>query len=231
MQSERVADLAEGDEPELPVVSEHFVAGSSRLYVFFGGLQGRLGIKTFEFMRSAEVLDCSHLFLRDPYRAWYQRGLPSIADDVHGLAAYLKDRIAASGATEIRFVGNCMGGFAAILICGLLRRGQAIAFAPQSLLEAGAIEPHGGDLVAQSYAGMYAHRTSRHIYDLPAWLRGHCPDLRAAVYAGTASRIDMAHARTLEGFENIQVHYVQNIGHGVVRLLRHQGRLKEILSA
>ncbi|MDP3858100.1 MAG: hypothetical protein Q8Q73_10130 [Stagnimonas sp.] len=213
------------------VVEERLLADSRRFYLFFGGLQGRLGTDHFEFMRSAGVLGCSRLFLRDPHRAWYQRGLPGIGEDVHAVARYLEQRIASSGASEVRFVGNCMGGYAALLFCSLLRTGRAIAFAPQTLIGPGALEWHPGQPVADAYAGMFAHRNDRHIYDLPEWLRIHTPELEGEVYCSANYPIDIAHAEALRGFPNIAIHHVDMDGHGVSRFLRQQGRLKEILSA
>jgi hypothetical protein len=123
-----------------------------------------------------------------------------------------------------------MDGFAAILFCSLLQRGKAIAFAPQTLIGPGVMAMHPGEPVAEAYAGMYAHRTQSHIYDLPLWLKTHTPDIQAEIYAPAAYAIDVAHAEALRGFSGIGIRYVDIDGHGVTRYLREQGRLKAILA-
>lgn len=227
-QKQRVLDAMEALGPGEPPVSEEFWQGSERLYIFFSGLMGLMSIPTDVFFRNCGLLDQSKLILRDPHHAWYQRGLPEIADDVQGIARFLEDRIVASGAREVRFVGNCKGGFAALLFCSLLRRGKAIAFVPQTFLspERQTEDPRQPYFVEE----MHRHRTDRHIYDLRPWMQQHSPDIEAEVFVGN-NPFDLVHANDLEGFRNIRVHHVGAGGHRVAAQLNKEGRLPGILAA
>jgi hypothetical protein len=214
-----------------PVIHEEFWQGSERLYIFFGGILGGMGMSPFELARSGGILDYSRIFIRDPYQAWYQRGLPEIGDSVYEIARHLQNRIAASGAEEVRFVGNCMGGYAAILMCSLLNTGRAIAFAPQSFVSPEKIQ-HFGDLRApDKLAAMYQYRTGEHIYDLQLWLQQHSPEISADVYVCSTYEQDLAHARELSVLKNIRIHQCDKGGHRVVVHLHQLGRMPEILAA
>ena len=87
-------------------ISENLVPGSEKLYFFFGGIEGAIGIHPFEFYRSARILDCSRIFFRGPFQSWYQRGLPTVGGDALAIGDYLNARIMESGASQIYFVGN-----------------------------------------------------------------------------------------------------------------------------
>jgi hypothetical protein len=214
----------------IPVIEEELKPGSKRLYFFFGGLHGQLGLGTFEFMQSARVLDDSRIFLRDPHQAWYQRGIPTIGDNVHEVARFLQRKIEDSGAEEVRFVGNCMGGFAAILFCALTQQGRAIAFVPQSFISPEKVALNRDERVPDKFADMHRHRNEHHIYDLQQWLPLHAPDVSADIYVSTSEHIDIVHARELENLPNIRIRYFEEGGHRLVMHLRDRGLLYEILS-
>ena len=214
-------------------VREEFVPGSDRLFVVFGGIAGAIGMPPFEFYRSAQILDCSKIFVRDLSQSWYQRGLPSVGDDAFAIRNYLKEKIAASGASKVRFVGNSMGGFAALLFCSMLQCGRpiAIAFAPQTFVCPDKRRKYGDRRWALQVAEMHKGRSPSHIYDLRSWLRDHCPEIQASVYVSTADALDMVHANELVDFPNIEIHRIDDGGHGLVRHLRDDGSLVRILNA
>jgi hypothetical protein len=221
-----VMDSMEG--PKEPVVTEDFWQGSQKLYVLFSGLYGLMSIPTDLFFRNAGLVDQSKLILRDHYHAWYQRGLPSVGDDVDAIARFIEKKIEESGAKDVRFVGNCKGGFAALLFCSLLKRGKAITFVPQTFLspERQDEDPRQPYLVEE----LYKHRTEKHIYDLKPWMQQHSPDIKADIFVGN-NRFDLNHARELEGFRNINITYVGEGGHRVAAQLNKQGLLRAVLAA
>lgn len=213
-----------------PVFQEEFWQGSDRIYIFFGGAFGAFGMKPFEYSRSAKILDYSRIFMSDPYQSWYMRGVPTLGNNVYEVARFLEDRIAASGATEVRFVGNCMGGFAALLFCGLLKTGRAVAFAPQTFLsperEKFSTDPRGSARLRE----LYRHHNEHFIYDLKPWLARHRPEIVADIYASTAHEHDLPHAQEMEGFGNIRVHYLPEGGHRVMLYLHQNGLMPGILA-
>jgi len=214
---------------DVPPISENLVPGSGKLYFFFGGIIGAIGMPPFEFYQSAQILNCSRIFLRDPYQSWYQRGLPTVGNDAFAIGNYLKAMIMESGASQIYFVGNSMGGFAALLFCSMLRCGRAIAFAPQTFVSQDKRLDFGDLRWAPKIESMHKNCTASHIYDLKIWIQDQFPELRASVYVSTADILDMRHAKQLEGFANIDINHYPDAGHTLVRWLRDEGMLSQIL--
>lgn len=210
-------------------VSEDLVAGSRTLYLFFGGIAGGIGMPPFEFYRASRIIDDSRIFLRDPAQAWYQRGLPGIGDDCHAVGQFISSRISESGAPEVRFVGNSMGGFAALLFCSMLGVGSAIAFSPQTFVNTALRHRFRDTRWAEQIQRMHETRSAVDVEDLKPWVRRHHPTLRAEIYVSRANTLDIHHVQRLRRFPNIAVHHFDGAGHDLVRELRDAGRLAEIL--
>jgi hypothetical protein len=214
---------------ESPIKIE-LVPCSDRLFFLFGGFSGAMGMPLFEFYRAAQVMDCSKVFLRDLAQAWYQRGLPTVGPDVFAIRVFLKHMIEESGASQIRFVGNSMGGFAAILFCSLLETGEAIAFSPQTFICQEKRAQHKDQRWAAQINELAMTRSASDIYDLKSWISKHNPNTRARVYVSLADSLDMIHANELAEFQNIKIHSYDVGGHRLVRHLRDDGSLARILS-
>lgn len=211
-------------------VSEHLVPDSAKLFVFFGGLSGGLGMPPFEFYRASQVLHYSKLFIRDPMQMWYQGGLPSIGDNAVAVGEFLNDTIVKSGATEIVLVGNSMGGFAALLFCAMLQKGRAIAFAPQTFVSDEMRKRHR-DMRWPVQIGKMLVRTRRAgIYELKPWIDNRFPEMQADIYVPSSVRLDTVHADELTEFKNIRIHRFADADHGLVAKLRDDGLLPGILN-
>ncbi|MBC7802520.1 MAG: hypothetical protein H7Y16_01485 [Candidatus Parcubacteria bacterium] len=212
-------------------IKEELVPGSDSLFVIFGGIAGAVGMPPFEFYRTSRILDDSKIFLRDPRQAWYQRGIASVGDDVYAIRDLLRDRIAAAAPSKVRFIGNSMGGYAAILLCAMLKVGRAIAFSPQTFVSPERRLESGDERWHAPIAEMHRHRTQSHIYELRSWLRRHDPDIQADVYVSRNHALDWLHARELEGFANIRLHEFGLGEHNLVRHFRDAGTLHAILKS
>lgn len=184
----------------------------------------------FEFYRAASILDDSKIFLRDPAQAWYQRGLPGIGPDIHSVADYLRQAIERSQASHVTFVGNSMGGFAAILFCSLLKTGRAVAFAPQTFVSARLRQLHGDTRWSTQIDSMHASGAPGDVYELRPWIDQHHPDTRADLYVSRRDALDSAHVDQLAGLAQVEIHRFPVGGHALVRWLRDQGQLAEILA-
>lgn len=213
-----------------PPYEEDFWQGSDRLYIMFSGARGHLGLPKLEYARSAGIIDHNRLLLRDPFSAWYQRGIPTVGEDVHAIARFLENKITESGASDVWFVGNSMGGFAALLFCSLTATGRAIAFAPQTFLSPEKVKFFGDTRRPEAVAEMHSHRTANHIYDLQPWLKRHSPDISADLYYDDSYAFDLHHANELKGFRNIRHHPFQQGGHRIIIHLYQQGLLEGILN-
>jgi hypothetical protein len=212
-------------------INENLMPGSAKLFLFFGGIAGALGMSPFEFYRSANVLHHSKIFLRDPRQAWYQRGLPGVGDDAIAVGRYLERKIVQSGASEVRFVGNSMGGFGALLFCAMLRLGQAIAFAPQTFVSLDKRTRYGDTRWANHVSALHATVSAQDILDLQSWISERSPHMRATVLVSKADALDIRHSDELSIFPNVEIRRFAGRGHDLVAELRDEGKLVEILSS
>lgn len=211
-------------------ISEDLIPGSKKLFIFFGGLAGAIGMPPFEFYKASRILDYSKLFLRDISQAWYQRGLPSIGNNAHAIGEYLKVKIIESGASEVFFVGNSMGGFAALLFCAMLQQGEAIVFSPQTFINAAKRDKHGDDRWLDQIQKLHESRVASDIYELEPWIQNHFPVMKARVYVSVLDVLDIHHVNELRKFPNIEIHRFPDGDHGLVTKLRDEGALENILN-
>lgn len=212
-----------------PAIKSELVSGSDTLYLIFGGIKGGLGMPPFEFYRAAKLITCSKIFLRDLSQAWYQRGLPSLGEDILSIRDYLQHEITQSGARHIRFVGNSMGGFAALLFCALLKCGKAIVFSPQTFVSAEMRSIHQDNRWEQQINQLHKTTTGSEIFDIKPYALKNYPELQASIYVSTDDSLDALHAQEMSDLPNVTIHRVGGGGHEIVKVLRDSGMLDQIL--
>jgi hypothetical protein len=211
-------------------VAADFSANSDTLLVAFGGIAAGIGIPPFEFFRMVGELSVKKLFVRDLEQAWYHRGLLGIADDIRGAADYLAVQIAEQRVARTVFVGNSMGGYAAVLFGSLLRANVAHAFAPQTFL---------GKTSRMLYLDRRWRVPIRKLHrvpykdaallDLRRVLSQTKSDTEVHVHFPALHRLDRIHARRLQAIANVTLHSYPTDGHNLVRHLRDTGALRSIL--
>lgn len=74
------------------------------------------------------------LFVRDPLRAWYLRGIGTAGHTFESVVARLAEEIAISRPARVVTVGASMGGYAAVRAGIALRADTVLAFGPQVVL-------------------------------------------------------------------------------------------------
>jgi hypothetical protein len=204
---------------------------STRLYLFFGGISNKIAMPPFEFYNAARILDENKIFIRDFSQSWYQVGLPGLSSDIETTARYLEEQIERLKPERVFWVGNSMGGYAALLFAGLLGRGQVIAFAPQTFITPG-MRLKNRDF---RWGKQILHTYLRSVLKRKAWnvkplLLKNQTSLQISIYVSGQSRLDCLHADYLADLSNIKIHQIEDGGHGVVRVLRDQGKLPAILA-
>lgn len=184
----------------------------------------------FEFYRSANLINHNKLFIRDFNQSWYQSGLAGHSTNIRSTRDFLENQIQKISPKKILFVGNSMGGFAAILFALLLARGDVVAFAPQSY-----ISPHlklyYNDFrwlkeLCRVYVRSYSERE---FWDLKPLLKLATPNQKISIYCASNHTLDRKHASRLSGSSNVETNFLTVGGHGIVRTLRDNGMLPEIL--
>jgi len=204
---------------------------SEKLYVFFGGIRAKIAMPPFEFYNSARILDENKIFIRDLAQCWYQAGLPGISRDIYSTADYIAGQISQINPHQTVFVGNSMGGFAALMFAALVGADRAIAFAPQTFISPFLRVRHRDLRWQKQILNTYFRSLfKRRIWDLKLLLKNIKGKPELSIYVSSSSRLDMAHAFYLEGLPAIDIQVLDSGGHSVVRVLRDRGQLPAILA-
>ena len=195
------------------------------LLVAFGGMMGGLMIPPFEFFHLTKGLDINKIFIRDLDQCWYHAGLPGVSNDIEGTAAFLRHKIDEQGIQRVVFVGNSMGGYAAILFGILVGADLVHAFVPHTSLN----DP---ELVRSKDRLQYLHENfADGHFDLKKFIERRRPSTCIHVHFGGQNEMDTKHALHLEHCRHVFLHAYPHRGHPLVRGLRDSGKLHKILLA
>lgn len=212
-------------------VEKEFRESASDLYIFFGGIAAGIAMPPFEFFNAAKILNENKIFIRDFSQCWYHSGLPGISVDIDTTAKFLWQEVHSINPRKVVFIGNSMGGYAAILFACLTGLGDAIAFAPQTFISPILRLRYGDRRWKRQIFNMYARCClKRKVWDLKAPLLELGDGRKIDIYYSRDDRLDSVHAERLKKLDGVSVHCVANGGHGVVRTLRDEGKLAEIIS-
>lgn len=205
-------------------------AGRPHLLVSFGGIQQGLGIPLFEFFHSIAGLNCDKIFIRDFQQAWYHKGIDDKLRDLDAILEALRAHIAAHRYGKVVFLGNSMGGYAAILFGTLLNVDEVIAFAPQTFIDRANRLLRWDRRWSTQIAAVHAHPGSKPTYfDLKRHLKRCGHRTRIRIYYAPPYRLDRIHAERLRHAPHTTLHPMQEGGHAVVRVMRDSGALNELL--
>ena len=196
--------------------------------IAFGGIKLGLGMPTFEFFQLARDVAAHKLFLRDVHQAWYHRGLPGVGGRIDEIAAFIRTEIAGMGATRIAVFGNSMGGYAALLFGALLNAHEVHAFAPQTFLSPGSLIRHRDFRWKRDIWRVYFSSDRSAHLDLREALRP-ANQTQFHIHFSSENRLDAIHAQHLAGIANVHLHDHPEGGHRVVKALRDNGTLRQIV--
>lgn len=212
-------------------IERDYSPSATKLYFFFGGIAAGIAMPPFEFYRAAQVIEENKMFVRDFTQSWYQTGLPGISSDVHSTARFIRKEIDEVRPGRVFFVGNSMGGYAAILFSALADCGEAIAFAPQTFVSPLLRRKHQDRRWSEQISRMYWRTVFKpKLWDLKKLLLGRGQPRKVSIFVSSTDSLDDAHAEHLRGTPGVAIHKFDSGGHGVVRLLRDRGDLPSILA-
>ena len=106
--------------------------------VCVGGLNQRMGMPVHEFVGVVRDVPVNKLFVRDPTRLWYQRGVVGLGDDFDEVGRTLGALLDHLKAGRRVAAGSSAGGFAVMGWSLDLKLDEAIVFSPQSTIGPGA---------------------------------------------------------------------------------------------
>lgn len=212
-------------------VEKILVAGSQKLYIIFGGIAAGLNMPPFEFYNAAQILNDNKLFVRDFHQCWYHKGLDGISHNIESTAVYLQKEIKAIDPKKLCFVGNSMGGYAAMLFSTLIGYGNAIAFAPQTFISpCQRIKYRDFRWAKQIFKTYYSSGFKNRFWDLKILLEKQKKDQVFSIYVSSVYRLDQIHAEHLEKIPGVKVYKIESDSHSIVKILRDKGELPKILS-
>lgn len=201
------------------------------LFIAFSGLRRAPKERPgFSFIHITGALPAKKLFVRDLTKAWYLRGLPGISRSVADTTEFFRSEIAAVGAERVVVVGYSLGGFAAMLYGTLLDADEVHAFSPQTFVSLRQRIRYG-DHRWNRYALKLPLTTPRAYRDLRPVLERSSASTRHHVYFAEDSRLDVLHARHIEGLRDVTFHPFKEGRHRLVTALRDSGELLKIFES
>jgi pimeloyl-ACP methyl ester carboxylesterase len=205
--------------------------GASRLYVFFGGIAAGIAMPPFEFYNSSKIIAEHKLFIRDFRQCWYHDGLPGISHDIYSTARFIAKEIAKLNPEKVFFAGNSMGGYAAILFASLLKKGEVIAFAPQTFISPFLRFRYRDKRWRKKIFMTYKRSLFKaKQWDLKPLLTQEQWNTKISIFVSIDSRLDNIHALHLKQITGVSIYGFRGGGHGIVRLLRDEGLLPSIMA-
>lgn len=206
-------------------------SNGSNLYIFFGGIAAGIVMPPFEFYNSSKIIDENKIFLRDFSQCWYQNGLLETTEDIDSTVEYIQTEIEKIKPKQIFFVGNSMGGYAAILFSSLIGKGHAIAFAPQTFIAPILRLKHKDFRWQKQIFNTYRKSFfKRKVWDLKPLLLQPNGIENVSVFVSIKDKLDYVHALHIKNIPSVNVYEFKSGGHGVVKLLRDKGMLPAIMS-
>ncbi|MBZ0333205.1 alpha/beta fold hydrolase [Marinobacter sp. AL4B] len=216
-------------------IIQEFNNKSKTLYVFFGGINARIGMPPFEFYNSAKIIEESKMFVRDFSQSWYQSGLKGISNNVLSTAKYIKAVIDELQPENVCFVGNSMGGFAAIMFSELIalkeKNVSVVAFSPQTFIAPKLRKLHSDRRWQKQIVKMQIKNLlNKEMYlDLNALLSINRAQRDINIYIGKDDALDVIHANHIANHKGVTVHTIGGGGHNVIKQLRDTNQLHQIM--
>lgn len=204
----------------------------NQLLVSFGGVRQGFGIPVFEFFNSIEELSCDKIFIRDFNQAWYHKGLNSELNSISSILEFLDNIIKTNQYKKISFIGNSMGGYAAILFGTLLNVDKIVTFAPQTFIDRMNRFWYRDNRWNTEISKIYSDKKFQRKYlDLKKSLSNTKYSTKIDIYFSPLDKLDNLHANSLKKMKNINLYPYNKGGHGVVKSLKKDGKLNQILSS
>lgn len=204
---------------------------SSNLYFIFGGIAAGIAMPPFEFYHSSKIINENKIFIRDLKQCWYHSGLSGISNDIPSTARFISKEIQRYNPKRVFFVGNSMGGYAAILFTALIGYGNAIAFAPQTFINPILRLKYNDNRWAKQIFNTYkCSLFKKKAWDLKPFLLKCNNNQKISIFVAKDHQLDYIHAQHLRHSNAVKIYDFKSGGHEIVKVLRNSGKLASIMS-
>jgi hypothetical protein len=205
----------------------------SVLIAVFSGARGHWGSRRFEFSGTTDSLNYSRILCRDPFGVWYHDGLGEELPGIRRLVECMREHIERLSPQTMLFVGNSVGGYAAILFGHLLAADAVHAFAPQTCLLPDYVKKNrrlDRPEKVDAYDRLWASREAEwDWFDLNAVLERHNGRTNYFIHHCEDSESDRAAAAWVASRRGVRTCTYPCDGHGVARYIARERLLYGIL--
>lgn len=202
--------------------------GSTTLMVAFSGISGGFGIYPFEFFNITRQFNVDKIFVKDQTKSWFQQGVHGMTASLEETAQLLRKLIDQHRYEKVVFLGNSMGGYAAIALGVLAGADEVLAFAPQTFLDPDNRSHHRDNRWPQEIGALPPQSDPRFL-DLKRLLDGSAFEGIVRLYYASDERIDAAHARHIESCRGVELSAYPEGGHLLVQHMKKSGELYRVL--
>jgi len=204
------------------------------LIVCFGGYWGGFGGPVFEFKNflSSNFDNCDFIFIRDLQQAWYFKGMDVkdfniAAKNTDDNFEVLKNILKREKYSKVIFLGNSMGGYAAILYGILLNVDCVLSFSTQTFISSEKRKKHGDDRWSEQINSL--HKSVKHHKHFDLFnLRKQNYKTTIRIFIGSEDKLDAIHGENIKEMKNVSI-CIEKGNHHHIKRLRNNGRLYEIL--
>ena len=222
------------DVIQIKSIITDFETESDTLWVLFGGIQGGLGVKILEFGNITKNSPIKKMFVRDLNTMFFYKGIyeEDAVNNILDMKRYLSQKLIESGAKKIAFIGNSAGGYASLLFGKLLNVDEIHAFSPLSFLDRQNRILHNDNTLPEIFDRLNNEIESNLFFDLVDVFNTYKTKTEGNynIYYDQNSRIDKIHAERMGIFKEIILHPFSEGGHLVIKELKKNGILTEILT-
>jgi len=206
--------------------------GSKNLLITFGGIKQGIGIPVFEFFNSVSIIDCDKVFIRDFNQAWYQKGIDNDINTLEKTTHYIEKLLLTQQYNKVCFLGNSMGGYAAILFGLKFNIDKVISFAPQTFINRFNRMLYLDFRWRKQISNIYKQK-KKGIYDLKTIFELYKNSTtKVKIIYSIKHRLDKIHAERLKKYNQVHLVPMAKGGHAIVKSIRdNDGLLKLIKSS
>lgn len=205
--------------------------GSSQLLVSFGGIKAGMGMPVFEFYNSLKYLDCDKVFIKDINQAWYHKGINEEVNSIESVKDLLSVFISNRSYKNIVFIGNSMGGYAAILFGTILNVNHVLAFSPQTFIDRYNRFRFNDSRWKKELSKVYLNnRHQKEFYNLKSFLKKVNSSTQIHVYYSENSRLDSVHSNRIKNIDKVSLFPFKIGDHNLIKKIRDEGKLLSIIN-
>ncbi|SHE88416.1 Uncharacterised protein family (UPF0227) [Psychroflexus salarius] len=202
-----------------------FKKGSDVIVITFGGIKMGIGMPRFEFKNILIKYNCDQAFIIDPNQSWYQDGINS-KPNFESLKSEIENII--RDYKKVIFIGNSMGGFAAIMFGALLNVDRVISFSPQTFISRYR-RAYYGDKRWSDQINSIVSKNYLNLKRLLLKTKSKNSTIYS-IYYSTTDKLDKIHSERLSKLKSCNLYSYSFGGHNLVKSLKDKGILTEILN-